>query len=207
MGILFGGPTPEDGKSAYEIAVDEGFVGSESEWLASLKGEPGDSAYEVAVAEGYPGTVSAWLASLKGNDGRSAYQVWLDNGHTGSEADFLIWLQADISAIGSWVDWDVITGSTNVAAGSNGKYVKIGKAVICACEIYIPSGAGTGWASGISLPYPTIKDFKGDGKTTGGLWKDATYIGSGTSFRVGADAYVPGPTVPYNLAFAYITSG
>lgn len=30
-----------DGKSAYEIAVDEGFVGTESEWLASLVGEKG----------------------------------------------------------------------------------------------------------------------------------------------------------------------
>ena len=31
-----------DGKSAYEIAVDNGFEGSESEWLASLKGSKGD---------------------------------------------------------------------------------------------------------------------------------------------------------------------
>lgn len=31
------------GKSAYEIAVDHGFEGSEEEWLASLKGEKGDS--------------------------------------------------------------------------------------------------------------------------------------------------------------------
>lgn len=32
-----------DGKSAYEIAVDNGFEGTEAEWLASLKGEKGDS--------------------------------------------------------------------------------------------------------------------------------------------------------------------
>lgn len=31
-----------DGKSAYEIAVANGFVGTESEWLESLKGAPGD---------------------------------------------------------------------------------------------------------------------------------------------------------------------
>ena len=35
----------EDGKSAYEIAVDKGFEGSESEWLDSLKGEPGENGY------------------------------------------------------------------------------------------------------------------------------------------------------------------
>lgn len=32
----------DDGKSAYEIALDEGFEGSESEWLESLKGKDGD---------------------------------------------------------------------------------------------------------------------------------------------------------------------
>ncbi|CAA2409866.1 tail assembly protein [Xanthomonas phage Bosa] len=31
-----------DGESAYEIAVDGGFIGTVPEWLASLKGEPGD---------------------------------------------------------------------------------------------------------------------------------------------------------------------
>lgn len=30
-----------DGKSAYEIAVENGFSGSETEWLESLRGEPG----------------------------------------------------------------------------------------------------------------------------------------------------------------------
>lgn len=32
-----------NGKSAYQIALDNGFEGSEEEWLASLKGEKGDS--------------------------------------------------------------------------------------------------------------------------------------------------------------------
>ena len=30
------------GKSAYQVAVDNGFIGTEQEWLASLKGEQGD---------------------------------------------------------------------------------------------------------------------------------------------------------------------
>ena len=30
------------GYSAYEIAVQNGFVGTEAEWLASLKGEDGE---------------------------------------------------------------------------------------------------------------------------------------------------------------------
>lgn len=40
-GDLGGGGTA--GKSAYEIAVDNGFTGTEEEWLASLKGEQGEA--------------------------------------------------------------------------------------------------------------------------------------------------------------------
>ncbi|MED4861354.1 collagen-like protein [Bacillus atrophaeus] len=77
------------GKSAYDIAVDNGFSGTVEEWLASLKGEKGDkgstgatgatgakgatgvagkdglSAYELAVQQGFTGTLDEWLASLK----------------------------------------------------------------------------------------------------------------------------------------------
>lgn len=88
----------KDGKSAYEIAVENGFVGTETEWLESLKGidgkdgadgAPGQdgidgkngadghdgvngidgkSAYEIAVANGFIGTESEWLESLKGSE-------------------------------------------------------------------------------------------------------------------------------------------
>lgn len=37
-----GGGTGTAGKSAYEIAVDNGFIGTETEWLESLKGSNGD---------------------------------------------------------------------------------------------------------------------------------------------------------------------
>lgn len=77
------------GASAYEIAVNNGFTGTEEEWLASLKGETGAagavgengkdgidgadgaSAYEIAVKNGFEGTESEWLASLKGEKGDS----------------------------------------------------------------------------------------------------------------------------------------
>lgn len=61
-----------EGKSAYEIAVDNGFVGTEQEWLESLKGEyagQGLSAYEIAVKNGFEGTEIQWLESLKGEKG------------------------------------------------------------------------------------------------------------------------------------------
>ncbi len=59
----------KDGKSAYEIAVEHGYQGTEEQWLASLKGADGKSAYEIAVEHGYVGTEEQWLASLKGIKG------------------------------------------------------------------------------------------------------------------------------------------
>ena len=38
----FRGPKGDPGDSAYEVAVAEGFQGTEEEWLESLKGEQGD---------------------------------------------------------------------------------------------------------------------------------------------------------------------
>ena len=35
----------KDGKSAYEIAVEKGYSGSEQEWINSLAGKPGDTPY------------------------------------------------------------------------------------------------------------------------------------------------------------------
>lgn len=73
-----------DGDSAYEVAVANGFVGTEAAWLDSLAGSDGapgadgapgtagadgDSAYEVAVANGFVGSEAAWLDSLVGPEG------------------------------------------------------------------------------------------------------------------------------------------
>ncbi len=46
-----------DGDSAYEVAVANGFTGSETEWLASLKGDKGDTGADGATgANGQDGT-------------------------------------------------------------------------------------------------------------------------------------------------------
>ncbi len=53
----------EAGLSAYEIAVNNGFVGDEAAWLASLNGKnvDVDALYEAAVQEGYTGTLYEYL--------------------------------------------------------------------------------------------------------------------------------------------------
>lgn len=72
------GVNGSNGLSAYQIALANGFTGSVTDWLISLKGPKGDngtngtnglSAYEMAVANGYTGTATQWLASLVGPQG------------------------------------------------------------------------------------------------------------------------------------------
>lgn len=60
------------GRSAYEVAVAEGFVGIEQEWLDSLVGPigpVGKSNYEVAVDAGFVGTELEWLETVTGPEG------------------------------------------------------------------------------------------------------------------------------------------
>lgn len=52
----------KEGKSAYEVAVKNGFSGTEVEWLASLKGEKGDAFV-------YSDFTPEQLAALKGEKG------------------------------------------------------------------------------------------------------------------------------------------
>ncbi len=69
------GERGEKGKSAYEIAVANGYVGNEAQWLESLKGRDGErgrdglSAYLMANGDIEYGSVDAWLRSLKGEKG------------------------------------------------------------------------------------------------------------------------------------------
>lgn len=55
-----------DGKSAYQIAVENGETGTESQWLTKLVGK---SAYEIWLSKDNEGTEDDFLASLKGKDG------------------------------------------------------------------------------------------------------------------------------------------
>lgn len=61
--IHIGEPGVVDGKSAYEIAVEKGFVGSETAWLASLKGVDGpngvDGVNGINGTNGLPGAPGA----------------------------------------------------------------------------------------------------------------------------------------------------
>ena len=93
----------DDGASAYQVAVNAGFVGSEAEWLDSLVGEEGPRGPAGADGsdgkqgpegpegprgpqgiQGEPGADGS-----DGADGKSAYQIAQDEGFVGTEAEFL----------------------------------------------------------------------------------------------------------------------
>ena len=83
----------KDGKSAYEIAVEYGFVGTEAEWLKSLKGVDGKNGIDGLPgkdgkdgADGLPG-----CDGINGTDGKSAYIIAVEHGFTGTENE---WLQS-----------------------------------------------------------------------------------------------------------------
>ena len=67
----------DDGKSAYQIAVEHGFKGTEEEWLESLKvnGDDAKSAYQIAVDHGFGGTEEEWLESLKQEEQLPVYSA------------------------------------------------------------------------------------------------------------------------------------
>lgn len=52
------------GESAYQLAVLNGFKGTEAEWLESLHGRDGKSAYEYAKEKGYDGTEEEFAEML-----------------------------------------------------------------------------------------------------------------------------------------------
>ena len=95
----------KDGKSAFEIAIEHGFVGTEVEWLESLKGVDGkdgvngkDGCDGRNGVDGLPGKDGKDGADglpgrdgINGSDGKSAYIIAVEHGFTGTENE---WLQS-----------------------------------------------------------------------------------------------------------------
>ena len=95
----------KDGKSAYEIAVEHGFVGTEAEWLESLKGVDGkdgvngkngcDGRNDVDGLPGKDGKNGTdglpGRDGIDGTDGKSAYIIAVEHGFSGTENE---WLQS-----------------------------------------------------------------------------------------------------------------
>ncbi len=96
------GVNGKDGLSAYEIAVENGFVGTVSEWLESLKGADGlpgkDGINGIDGANGVDGKDGAdGQNGADGENGKSAYEVAVENGYTGTAEEWLQSITPDLS--------------------------------------------------------------------------------------------------------------
>lgn len=156
----FIGPKGDDGLSAYQVAVENGFSGNEAAWLASLEGADGapgsngaagQSAYALAVELGFVGDEAAWLASLvgdpgpqgdPGNDGADGLGVPAG----GSAGQILAKVSGDDNDT-AWVDPPVATGPANQIAAfdENG-------------ELFSPNGFLLSDRDGFRFAVPMLPD-------------------------------------------------
>lgn len=97
----------KDGESAYEIAVRNGFEGTETEWLESLKGETG-------------ATGSAGKDGTDGTDGKDGYTLddlmanYLENNPGATEDDFYASLGLDVTPSITSVVQSALTSSVGI---------------------------------------------------------------------------------------------
>ena len=101
------GPKGDPGIASSQQAIDDAIQAAIQSQIPTLRGNPGESAYQVAVDLGYSGTESQWVASLRGASGaastvpgpqgpsgESAYQLAVDSGFVGTQSQWLASLQA-----------------------------------------------------------------------------------------------------------------
>lgn len=118
-----------DALSAYEIAVKNGFSGSEAEWLESLKGETGESGkdgknaaitagdlYDEAVARGYTGTYLDFIEKYFGGNVGNDYSAVINEC-----VNQVVRIQSTFTVLGSY-------GRTSTeTAGGAGVFFKVNR--------------------------------------------------------------------------------
>lgn len=134
------------GASAYQIAVGNGFNGSESEWISSLVGPKGD--------KGDKGD-----AGNNGLTGASAYQIAISNGFVGSEQQWLDSLKASQTS-GTYTPVLSGTGLNITNNQATGHYTVINNIVFFRIRVPLTYAAnfGTG-AYSLTLPFAPAADF------------------------------------------------
>jgi hypothetical protein len=113
------GAKGDQGSSAYQVWLDDGNVGTETDFLNDLVGSQGP-----AGPAGSPG--SAGVNGVNGIDGAqgpqgpngdpglSAYEIWLNEGNTGTEQDFLDSIAE--SALPTFSSWLPLPGENSWTA-------------------------------------------------------------------------------------------
>lgn len=164
--------TPTSGLSAYQVAVNNGYVGSESQWIASLQGATGPTGatgsigLTGATGQGVPsgGTAGQVLSKINGNDYNTQWVT--------------INTQGDIRLVNtnSHISQDAGVGSNGTSAG-NSHVIAIGlnagNANSGANNVFI--GSYSGWQNTSGLANTFVGYASGEQNTTGQI---NTFIGN-----------------------------
>lgn len=141
--------TGPEGKSAYEVAVEEGYTGTEEEWLASLKGDTGEtpdiSIGTVTTVE--PGTPAA--ASMSGTPEAPVLNLSIPKGLVGATPNFTV--------------GTVITGEP----GSSVIVTITGTPEAPVLNLTIPQGMQGNTGSSVDYPYELVNNLTTNDATKG----------------------------------------
>lgn len=111
------GAKGEDGKSAYQIAVDEGFEGSETDWLASLKGADGRNGIDgINGTNGKDGTNGVdGKTPVKGVDYFTAAEIEAIEQGAADKVDTAGYAKsADLSTVATSGSYEDLTNKPNI---------------------------------------------------------------------------------------------
>lgn len=111
--VMYIGGTTKYGLSAYQISCNHGFVGTEEEWVESLRGEDGKDAYTVAVEKGYKGSEEefyAQLGVLNGIEERVSASAAAAEA-SAQQAALSASTSPKLSANNTWMLWDAEQGA------------------------------------------------------------------------------------------------
>ena len=141
--------TGPEGKSAYEVAVEEGYTGTEEEWLASLKGDTGETpdisiGTVTTVAPGTPAS-----ASMTGTPEEPVLNLSIPQGVVGATPNFTV--------------GTVTTGEP----GSSVIVTITGTPEAPVLNITIPQGMQGNTGSSVEYPYELVNNLTTNDATKG----------------------------------------
>lgn len=123
LGDLGGGVGPE-GDSAYEVAVNNGFVGTEAQWLASLEGPEGDpgapgtnATITGATATGLPAGSSPTV-TVGGTSSARTFEFGIPAGAAGANGAAGAGTVADVNVSGRYYNTQLTTTSLGTVAAT-----------------------------------------------------------------------------------------
>lgn len=181
------GTPGQDGKSAYEIAVENGFDGTEEEWLASLKGSDGQNGQD--GEDGFSPTVAE-----NNDNSESLYKLDISTKNSTFTTPNLIGKEGKAATISIG---NVTTGNS----GTNASVINTGTENAAILNFVIPTGlkgdkgergdTGEKGADGVNGNDGAAATIAVGNVTTGASGSDAIVHNSGTSNAAVFDFTIP----------------